>query len=179
MKVDPAIVQMSAQNVRAEVLVRAPASRLDPAMVEKIKLKVPIFNGMSDDGLIRTLAMAEYVPLKKGEIVFAEGDVGDSFYILIAGEVVVEKIRGGKPLELARLSVGDCFGEMALVGKHLRTATVRCQRDVMAMRFYRESIDAHAATAHVIYRNMARILANRLDEASASLADLLIQTQPT
>lgn len=179
MKVDPTIAQMFAQNVRAEVLERAPTSRLDAAMIEKIKLKVPIFNGMTADCLVHTLAMANYCPVKHGEIVFGEGDIGDSFYILIAGEVVVEKIRGGKPLELARLGVGDCFGEMALVGKHQRTATVRCKRDGMAMRFYRESIDSRADSAHVIYRNMARILASRLEEASATLADLLIQTMPT
>lgn len=183
MKVDPALSHLVAQNVRAEVLTRSPAqgpaSRLDPAMIEKISQKVPIFHSMSAECLVRTLALADYTSLKGGDTVFTEGDVGDCFFILIAGEVLVEKIRAGKPVELARLGAGDCFGEMALVGKHLRTATVRCKRDAIAMRFQRKSIDNHPDSAHVIYRNMARILASRLEEASATLADLLIQTMPT
>ncbi|WP_296444693.1 cyclic nucleotide-binding domain-containing protein [Rhodoferax sp. UBA5149] len=173
MKVDPAIVQIFAENVRAEVLVRPTAIKLDPAIIQKIKEKVPIFSGMTPDCLMRTLAVAEYFPIKAGEVVFNERDIGDSFFVLIAGEVIVEKSRNGKVIELARLNAGSCFGEMALVGNHLRSATVRATRDAVTMRFYRELVDANPESAHIIYRNIARILASRLDESSVMLADLV------
>jgi len=173
MKVDPAIVQIFAENVRAEVLVRPAAIKLDPAIIQKIKEKVPIFSGMTPDCLMRTLAVAEYFPIKAGEVVFNERDIGDSFFVLIAGEVIVEKSRNGKVIELARLNAGSCFGEMALVGNHLRSATVRATRDAVTMRFYRELVDANPESAHIIYRNIARILASRLDESSVMLADLV------
>lgn len=175
MKVDPAIVQMLAENVRAEIIQRPTPIKLDPAIIEKIKQKVPIFSGMTPDCLMRTLAVAEYFSVKAGEVVFNEQDIGDSFFVLIAGEVLVEKLRNGKVIELARLSAGTCFGEMALVGNHLRSATVRATRDAVTMRFYRELVDAHAESAHIIYRNIARILASRLDESSVMLADLVGQ----
>jgi len=82
-------------------------------------------------------------------------------------------------VELARLSAGHCFGEMALVGNHMRSATVRATREAMTMRFYSELIDAHPESAHVIYRNIAGILANRLGESSVMLADLVGQTRVT
>ena len=175
MKVDPAIVQIFAENVRAEVIVRPTPIKLDPAIIQKIKQKVPIFSGMTPDCLMRTLAVAEYFPVKAGEAVFNERDIGDSFFVLIDGEVVVEKISNGKTVELARLSAGNCFGEMALVGNHLRSATVRATRDAVTMRFYRELVELNSESAHIIYRNIARILASRLDESSVMLADLVGQ----
>lgn len=179
MKVDPAIVQIFAENVRAEVIVPVASNKLDPAIIEKIKQKVPIFSGMSSERLMTTLAVAEYFSVKAGEAVFNENDIGDSFFVLITGEVLVEKQRGDKTVELARLSAGHCFGEMALVGNHLRSATVRATRDAVTMRFYRELIDANPESAQVIYRNIARILANRLDESSELLADLVGQNSAT
>jgi len=179
MKVDPAIVQMFAENVRAEVLVRPTGIKLDPAIVQKIKQKVPIFSGMTPDCLMSTLAVAEYFPVKAGEVVFKERDIGDSFFVLIAGEVLVEKNTNGKVVELARLSAGNCFGEMALVGNHLRSATVRATGDAVTMRFYRELVDSNPESAHIIYRNIARILASRLDESSVMLADLVGQKTTT
>ncbi|MEK9802453.1 MAG: cyclic nucleotide-binding domain-containing protein [Curvibacter sp.] len=174
MGIDPAIVQNIAERVRAEVLPArtAPALKLDPAIIQKIAQKVPIFAGMSQACLLATLATGEHFTIQPGEAVFREGDMGNSFYVLIAGEVVVEKQRGGRPVELARLGPGECFGEMALVGNDVRSATVRATAAVVAMRFYRELIDSNAESASIIYRNIARILAARLGESSLMLAEL-------
>lgn len=180
MRVDPLIAKMFAENVRAEVLVPQPVSpqtvvKLDLAMVQKIKKMVPMFSGMTPECLTQTLAMAEYCPVKSGEVMFREGDIGDSFFVLISGEVVVEKFRHGQSVELARLVAGHCFGEMALVGRPVRTACVRATRDAMTLRFYRELVDANLESAHIMYRNMASILASRLDDASMTLTALATQ----
>lgn len=174
MSIDPAIVQNIAERVRAEVLPQrsAPALKLDPAIIQKIARKVPIFAGMTQDCLLDTLSTGEHFSIQTGEAVFREGDMGNSFYVLIAGDVVVEKQRQGRPVELARLGPGECFGEMALVGNDVRSATVRAISPLVAMRFYRELIDANAQSASIIYRNIARILAARLGESSMMLADL-------
>ncbi len=176
MTIDPAIIQNVAERVRAEVLPRTPAApqlKLYPAIVQKIAQKVPIFAGMSEDALLATLATGEHFSLHAGDVVFREGDMGNSFYVLIAGEVVVEKLREGRSVELKRLGAGECFGEMALVGNDLRSATVRAPGDGVAMRFYRELIDGRPEAAAIIYRNIARILAARLGESSGMLADLV------
>lgn len=175
MGIDPAIFQNVVQNVRAEVLPRLPSIKLDPAIIQKIAQRVPIFSGMNQVCLLATLAVAEHFPVKAGEPVFREGDLGNSFCVLIAGEVIIEKLRDGKSVELARLGAGECFGEMALVGNDVRSATVRAVNDVVAMRFYRELIDANPESASIIYRNISRILAARLGESSLMLADLVMK----
>ena len=177
MKIDPAVVKLSAENVRAAVLPRPLASRIDPALIQKIKQRVPIFSGMSPDCLMRTLAIAEHASVKMGDNVFNEGDSGDSFFVLISGEVRVEKSSQGRAVELAKLGAGHCFGEMALVGKNLRSATVRAVQDCVTMRFTRQQIDANPESAHIIYRNIASILASRLESSSVLLADLTGQAK--
>jgi CRP-like cAMP-binding protein len=172
MKHDPSIIQMAAENVRANVLPRPVTLSLDPSIVQKIKQRVPIFSGMSQDCLIRTLAVAVHCAVRADEAVFREGDSGDSFFVLISGEVRVEKLTQHKLVELARLGSGHCFGEMALVGKHQRSATVRASQDCVIMRFERAQIDAMPESAHIIYRNIAGILASRLENSSEQLADM-------
>jgi CRP/FNR family cyclic AMP-dependent transcriptional regulator len=176
MKVDPAIVSIFAENVRADIIQRPAGLNLDPAIVQKIAHKVQVFKGMTHDCLISTLAMAERSPFKAGEVVFCEGDIGTTFHVLVVGEVVIEKDRGGVVVPLATLHPGECFGEMALVGNTLRSATVRAATDAVTMRFDRERVDAYTDSAHIIYRNIARILATRLDTSSELLADRMVRS---
>ena len=61
---------------------------------------------------------------------------------------------------------------MALVGNDVRSASVRALDSLVAMRFYRDLIDAQPESASAIYRNIARVLAARLGESSAALAQL-------
>lgn len=173
-KIDPALVQMFAENVRAQVITPS-GLKLDGAIIEKIAKRVPVFAGMSRECLLMTLATAENYPLQSGEVVFSEGDIGSSFYVLIAGQVMVQKKREGEVVVLATLGPGECFGEMALVRNDVRSATVMATQTSVSMRFDRERIDSNVESAHVIYRNIARILAARLDDSSIMLADLVAQ----
>lgn len=174
-KIDPEIVRMAAETVRAEIL-RPATLKLDPALVEKIRERVPVFHGISPDRLLHTLAMAEQYPVKADEAVFRQGDMGDSFYVVLSGEFTVQRRSNGHSVELARLAAGSCFGEMALVGHHTRSATVRAVADSVALRFYRDHVDDSPETAALIYRNIARILAQRLEVSSEMLADLVGKT---
>lgn len=172
MKFDPAIIQLSAENVRAEVLPSNPALKLEPQMVQKIRQRVPLFGGMSAEQLMQTLALAQPVAVPAGAVVCQEGERGQAFYVLLSGEVRIEKRVKSRTIELARLGPGHCFGEMALVGKSERSATVRALADCNAMRFERAQVDAHPGLAYFIYRNVAAILASRLKSSSDRLADL-------
>lgn len=176
-KVDPAIVQIFAENVRAEIITPKPAApRLDPAIVRKIADSVKVFNGMPHDILMATLALAEQTPLKADGIVFKEGDIGSSFHVLIAGSVAVEKSRSGTPVQLAKMSAGECFGEMSLVSNQVRSATVRALRDSVTLRFERERLDSYPTGAAIVYRNIARVLSARLNQSSEQLADMVFRS---
>lgn len=170
-KIDPELVRMVAETMRAEIITR-PDLKLSPGLLQKIQERVPIFKGLGPERIAQVLGVAERCAITAGEEVFREGDLGNSFYIVIAGEVAVEKSQGGAPVLLARLGSGHCFGEMALVTNHARSATVRALEAGETFRFYRDHVDAMPEVAHIIYRNIARILAARLDDSSEMLASL-------
>ena len=65
-------------------------------------------------------------PFEPGEVIFQEGGHGDWLYIVVDGQVEVPKgVPGQGDSTLRRLGPGDCFGEIALLGDHIHTATTR------------------------------------------------------
>ncbi len=62
---------------------------------------------------------------EEGEIVFDEGDVGDSLFMILSGRVEVLKRVGGELRAVRTLGPCEYFGEMALLGRHPRSATTR------------------------------------------------------
>lgn len=60
-----------------------------------------------------------------GETVFEEGDVGDSLFMILAGQVEVIKLVGEESQHIGTLGPGEYFGEMALLGRQPRSATAR------------------------------------------------------
>ena len=63
------------------------------------------------------------VGFKPGEIIFGQGDPGDTMYVVNAGEIDIEI--DGKVVET--LSGGTIFGEMALIDGSARSATARAK----------------------------------------------------
>lgn len=86
---------------------------------------VPVFAGLSDEDLTAVAAVAVARRFASGEIVFFEGDSGDSCYVVRSG--VARAIRGhpdGRSITLAHFTAGDIFGELAMFEAEPRSATV-------------------------------------------------------
>ena len=170
------LVRISDKNERADLGPKM-AIKLEPSIVQKIQQKVPVFKGMSTERLVRFLAKADVFPVNEGDAIFVEGEKGNSFFVIISGEVKVEKRTEANNVELTRLGTGECFGEMSLVGNQLRTATIRAASKCITIRFLREVVDANPEAAHFIYRNIANILAARLEQSSGKLVNAIHQAQ--
>jgi len=185
-RIDPEIAHLFSENVGARKYYAepippkpvTPTIRLDPHIVKKIADRVAIFANIPNEGLLATLALGEVQPFKAGEVLFREKDLGKSFYVVIVGTVEILKEREGQTIRVASLGVGECFGEMALVRDEVRTATVRAQVDCVTLCFQRAKIDAYASIASLIYKNIAGVLARRLDERTTSLTEHLIHDKP-
>jgi NADH dehydrogenase len=80
-----------------------------------------------------------------GQDVFRQGDLGDRIYIILSGEADVIREDDGLERTLARLKAGEYFGEMALLNKTTRTATVRCVSSMDALSLPKHEFTALAA----------------------------------
>lgn len=87
----------------------------------------PLFSSLDPDGLRELVAIFEVLILPAGARVVGEATSGTEAFIVARGEVEVERrarASGGVPVKLARLSAGALIGEMALLSRAPRTATV-------------------------------------------------------
>jgi CRP-like cAMP-binding protein len=84
--------------------------------------------------LERLAAGATEVDLPAGTVVIHEGDPADALYVLAAGEVAVTSGQGGSTRELATLAAPGFFGEIGLLQRIPRTATVTALSDVALLR---------------------------------------------
>ena len=66
---------------------------------------------------------------KPGEVIFREGDAGETMFIIQEGEVRIHKRVRDKETTLAVLKDGDFFGEMAIIDKEPRSASAPPKRN--------------------------------------------------
>jgi MFS family permease len=104
-------------------------SRFDATLAEVAKL--PLFAGVPSARLEAALARVREVPVSAGEVVVRQGDPADRFYMIESGSfAVTQQAASGMPAEfLRRLGTNDVFGELGLLRRSPRTATVAAETD--------------------------------------------------
>lgn len=106
---------------------------------------------------------------KQGDTVVRQGETGDCMYVVQLGQLEVVQEKDGKEIRLAVLGEGDFFGEMAIVEREVRSATVRALSDVRVL-----TVDKHAFLRRVhedpslAYR-MVQKMSHRIRELSNEL----------
>ncbi len=81
--------------------------------------------GLTPDDLAEVIETAEVMSVPAGKTIITEGEEGSDIFVIRQGSMVVEKDIGGKPVFLSYLPAGSYVGEMALIDRGRRTATVR------------------------------------------------------
>jgi CRP-like cAMP-binding protein len=137
----------------------------------------PVFEMLSQAELSALAKLCRSASWRAGELVFREGDPGASLFVLTAGEVEVLNQHGGAEKVIAVLPAPAAFGEMALVDREARSATVRARTDCEALELTAEAFTAFRKRSRdgftFVVINVARILSSRLRETSQRLASHL------
>lgn len=130
---------------------------------------VALFAHLPPDQLWRLAERAVDELVDPGEAVFREGDEGRRLFLVLDGNVRIEKQQGEATVELAVLGPGASFGEMALFDGHPRSATARA---LGPGRVRVLSVDRHVVSRlgrenPEIYEALLRALSERLRATSA------------
>jgi CRP-like cAMP-binding protein len=127
------------------------------AKVELLK-KVPLFSKLNKRGLQKVAQIADELDLPAGKEMATEGDRGREFFVLLNGEAEVTK-QGSR---INTMQKGDFFGEIALVTKMPRTATVTATSDVDVLVISERDFDSLLKKTPEIGRSIAEALAERV-----------------
>jgi len=125
--------------------------------------KVPLFSALSKKELQTIARASDDVDVPKGKVLVQEGKPGHEFFLIINGNASVKR---GKR-EIAKLGPGQYFGELALLDRGPRSASVVAKDDmevlVLGQREFAGVIDEVPNLAHKLLTTMAQ----RLREADA------------
>jgi CRP-like cAMP-binding protein len=135
----------------------------------------PLFEMLSEAELEVLAELSRARRFAAGELVFREGDAGDALLVLAQGEVdVVARSPAGEERTLATLLTPEAFGEMSLIDREVRSATVRARTDCVALQLGAENFTAFRKRSRdgftLFLVNVARVLSSRLREANRKLA---------
>jgi len=103
-----------------------------------------------------------------GEVIFRQGDIGDSMYVVQEGRVEVFVESDGKEVRLRVLGEGEPVGEMAIFAREVRSATVRALGRVRVLtvdkRNFLTRVQEDPSLAFRILETMSRRIRELSDE---------------
>jgi eukaryotic-like serine/threonine-protein kinase len=129
---------------------------------ERVK-QLEFFRGFPDSEIWEIIRASVWIEIDVEDIVITEGDVEDSFFIIISGDVTVSK----ESRFVGRLHEGDCFGEMGYLNRIKRTATVTADGPVSLMKVNSTLIEQVTADCQLrFYKVFLKILIDRLSKTT-------------
>ena len=133
--------------------------------VEKVLFlkSIDLFSQIPGEDLARVALIASEVDFEPGEALMTEGEIGDSMYLILTGEV--EVLKGHS--EVAGLGPKECVGEMAILDSEPRSATVRARTPTRALQVEREDFYDLLNERIDIARGIVKVLCRRLRETTA------------
>ena len=131
--------------------------------------KLAFFRSFPENELWEVLKISQWRSFAADRVLIKEGDVGDSFFLLVTGTVRVTR---GKRL-LNVLSVGDCFGEMSYLAKRdgPRSATITTATKCIVMKVRAQDLNIASTDCRRLFdRKFLETLVERLETANQQLA---------
>ncbi len=138
---------------------------------------VSVFKDLAEPHLVALALRLRERRLKKGEVLFREGDKGDELFLIREGTIVVSKpVMGRVEQVLARMGPGEFFGEMSLFDQAPRSATVQADADALLLCLDRTSlhqfIEVSPRAAAAFFFQMVQVFSGRLRESGNLIAEV-------
>ncbi len=124
----------------------------------EVMSKLDIFKAFSDAQIWEILQAGFWSEYREGDGIVIEGELDDSFYIVIDGQV---QVRSGKRMN--RLATGDCFGAAGYPGPEKRSVSVLAQTQVTVLKINAAALEQISVACQLQFHKVfLRRLVDRL-----------------
>jgi CRP/FNR family transcriptional regulator, cyclic AMP receptor protein len=135
--------------------------------------KAPLFAPVDTSDLKAVALIAEELRFEAGQEIVHDGDVGDSMYIIKDGTVAITKnAESGSAIELAVLSKGDCFGDMAVLDAEVRSASAIARAGCLLLCIKRDDLLDVMLDSPSIAIGLLKTFVKRLRKANSAIETL-------
>jgi HEAT repeat protein len=125
---------------------------------------VSLFADLAPVDLERVAELVDEQGFADGEVIASEGELGEELFIVIDGTIRVVQDRSGAEHELARRTAGDVVGEMSLITRSPRIASLTADGAVRTIRLGHREFESMLRERPGIAMAVMRVLANRIAE---------------
>ena len=148
-------------------------------MESDVLRQAPLFSALDDEAAASLRTSLSTIRLRRGEVLFHEGDSGDKLYIVADGKVKLGRTSSdGRENLLAILGPGQMFGELSLFDPGPRSATVTAVTDVAFYSLSHDDLLKWLEGRVDVAKGLLAQLAHRLRRANDVVADLVFSDVP-
>ena len=141
--------------------------------------QTPLFSGLDDDAANSLRSSLTQIELRRGDILFREGDSGDRLYLVVDGKVKLGRSSpDGRENLLAVLGPGQMFGELSLFDPGPRSATATAVTDVTMGSLGHDELSPWLTGHPDVARGLLHQLAARLRRTNEVVGDLVFSDVP-
>jgi CRP/FNR family transcriptional regulator, cyclic AMP receptor protein len=141
--------------------------------------QAPLFRELDEEAAVALRASLTETRLRRGEVLFREGDSGDNLFIVTEGKVKLGKTSSdGRENLLAVLGPGQMFGELSLFDPGPRSATVTAVTDCVMQSLSHDELLEWLTGRPGVARGLLAQLGSRLRKANDVVADLVFSDVP-
>jgi len=147
-----------------------------PTVVSFLR-SVSLFKDLAEPHLVSLAPRLRERKLKKGEVLFREGDPGQEMFLIRSGSIIISKpITGRVEQVLARMGAGEFFGEMSLFDQAPRSATVQADVETALLCLDRDSlqqfVEVSPRAAAAFFGTLVRTFIQRLRASGDLVAEV-------
>jgi len=157
-----------------------PEDRIGKATADFL-VAFPFFETLTSQDVLIIAEHINFLEIEEGAFVFREGDEGDCVYFVIDGQLEVIKespVEGKEGVVISTLSKGRSIGEMSVIDKTPRSATVRARSATTVVTLSADGFDIilekHPKVGIKILKGISRLLSVNLRKTSARLAEYML-----
>jgi len=149
---------------------------MDARLHAKILSMIPLFRSLAPNELKEIMAISKLLRVPRGITVVEEGDDGTAMYILVEGRgEVTKRVEGEDTTRLAVLKAPTVFGEMSLIDRAPRSATVITLTDCVLFQINLKAFNrlrgSYHPAAYKVLREIAPMMCSRLREVNDKVGE--------